>query len=293
MSPEAKTAVVTDTTAYLPDELIEAHGIKRVSLYVSLDGEQRPEIEIDTAEYADFYERLRKSHEGVSTSQPSVGDFVSVYEPLLADGREIVSIHLSAGISGTCESAQQARQRLIDDGSGGERIHVYDSRSSAGGQGLVVLAAARAAAAGADGADTLATADRCRSRLQIWFAIDTLEYLRKGGRIGAAQAWLGSALQIKPILTLCEEITPIERVRTRRRAFERLAEYARQRHADGADAWVVQHVQDPETAQRLVERGREIFGSDPVFVSEVGPVIGAHIGPGMLGIGGVPSSSLG
>ncbi len=89
----------------------------------------------------------------------------------------------------------------------------------------------------------------------MWFAIDTLEYLRKGGRIGAAQAWLGSALQIKPILTLGEEITPVERVRTRRRAFERMVEYARQRHADGADAWVVQHIQDPETARHLVERG--------------------------------------
>ena len=88
----------------------------------------------------------------------------------------------------------------------------------------------------------------------MWFAIDTLEYLRKGGRIGAAQAWLGSALQIKPILTLGEEITPVERVRTRRRAFERMVEYARQRHADGADAWVVQHIQDPETARQLVER---------------------------------------
>ena len=90
-----------------------------------------------------------------------------------------------------------------------------------------------------------------------------------------------------------EEITPVERVRTRRRAFERMVEYARQRHADGADAWVVQHVQEHETAQHLVEQGREIFGSEPIFVSEVGPVIGAHIGPGMIGVGGVPSSSLG
>jgi DegV family protein with EDD domain len=293
VSSEAKTAVVTDTTAYLPDDLVAEREIIRVSLYVSLDGEQRPEIEIGTAEYGDFYRRLRSSDQGASTSQPSIGDFVSVYEPLLAAGREIVSIHLSAGISGTCESAQQARQRLIDDGSGGERIHVYDSRSSCGGQGLVVLAAAAAASAGASGADTLAAADRCRSTLEIWFAIDTLEYLRKGGRIGSAQAWLGSALQIKPILTLGEEISPVERVRTRRRAFERMVEYARRRHRDGADAWVVQHIQDRETAHQLVEQCREIFGSGPVFVSEVGPVIGAHIGPGLLGVGGVPRSVLG
>jgi len=292
VSPEPRTVVVTDTTAYLPDEICARQHIHRVSLYVSLDGEQRPEIEIAPSEYAEFYERLRHSAEGATTSQPSVGDFTSVYKPLLAEGAEIVSVHISAGISGTCESAQQARQRLIDDRRGGERIHVYDSRSAAGGQGLVVLAASAAATAGADGAATVAAAERCRSGLAIWFAVDTLEYLRKGGRIGGAQAWLGSALQIKPILTLLEEITPVERVRTRRRAFERLVEHARQRRTDGADGWVVQHIQDHETARHLVEQCREIFAREPAFVSEVGPVLGAHAGPGMIGVGGVPSSTL-
>jgi DegV family protein with EDD domain len=263
-----------------------------VSLYVSLEGDQRRESEIKPSEYADFYERLRRSDEGVTTSQPSIGDFVSTYEPLLAEQGEVVSVHISAGISGTCEAAQQARQRLLDEGRGGERIHVFDSRSSAGGQGLVVLAAARAAEGGSDGAEVLAAAEQCRNGLEMWFAIDTLEYLRKGGRIGAAQAWLGSALQVKPILTLGEEITPIERVRTRRRALERLVEYQRKLHSDGADGWVVQHIQDHETARRLVEQGREIFGSEPAFVSEVGPVIGAHVGPGLIGTGGVPSSAL-
>jgi DegV family protein with EDD domain len=149
-----------------------------------------------------------------------------------------------------------------------------------------------AAAGGADGAETLAAAQRCREALEMWFAIDTLEYLRKGGRIGAAQAWLGSALQVKPILTLGEEITPVERVRTRRRAFERMVDYARQRRDDGADAWVVQHIQDPETAERLAEQGRELFGSEPLFISEIGPVIGAHVGPGLIGTGGVPATLL-
>jgi DegV family protein with EDD domain len=288
--PDVTTAVVTDTTAYLPDELIAEHGIHRVSLYVSLEGEQRPEIEIPASEYASFYERLRESEAGATTSQPSVGDFAAVYETLLAEGREIVSIHLSAGISGTCESAEQARRRLLDEGKGGERIHIFDSRSGAGGQGLAVLAAANAARTGAGGTEALAAAQRCRDAMEMWFTIDTLEYLRKGGRIGAAQAWLGSALQIKPILTLGEEITPVERVRTRRRAFERLVEYARRRQADGADAWVVQHIQDHETARHLVEECRDIFGSEPAFVSEVGPVIGAHVGPGMIGVGGAPRS---
>ena len=292
MPADAKTAVVTDTTAYLPEELVAQRDIKRVSLYVSLEGEQRPEIEIAGDEYTEFFERLRASAEGATTSQPSVGDFCAVYEPLLAEGRDIVSIHLSAGISGTCESASQAKERLTTEGKGGERIQVYDSRSSCGGQGMVVLAAAAAAAGGADGLGTLAAAERCREELQMWFAIDTLEYLRKGGRIGAAQAWLGSALQIKPILTLGEEITPVERVRTRRRAFERMVDYARQRRDDGADGWVVQHIQDPDAAQRLVEQCRELFGNEPVFVSEIGPVIGAHVGPGLIGTGGVPRAAL-
>jgi DegV family protein with EDD domain len=286
------TAVVTDSTSYLPDELVAEHGIHRVSLYVTLDGEQQRESEIAAESYDDFFDRLDRSAEGATTSQPSVGDFLEVYEPLLEDGGDVVSIHISAGISGTFESAVQARQRLIDDGKGGERIQVMDSATACGGQGIVALAAARAAQRGASGDDALAAARSAREALKIWFAIDTLEYLRKGGRIGSAQAWLGSALQIKPILTLEEEITPVERVRTRRRAFERMVDYGRERAADGADAWVVQHIHDAETARRLVEQGREIYGCEPCFVSEVGPVIGAHVGPGLLGIGGIPKSLL-
>jgi DegV family protein with EDD domain len=284
------TAVVADTTSYLPAELITQHDVHLVSLYVGIEGEQ--ERESDITDLQGFYERLRKSGEAVTTSQPSVGDFIAVYEPLLAEGREIVSIHLSAGISGTYESAMQARERLTAEGKGGERIVVCDSRTGAGGMGLMILAAARAAEQGADAAETKERAAACRKELKIWFAVDTLDYLRRGGRIGAARAWIGTTLKIKPILTLEDEITPIERVRTRSRAFERLLDYARQRHEAGADAWVVQHVQDPENAARLIEACRPIFGCEPAFTSEVGPVIGAHVGPGLLGVGGVPKSVL-
>jgi DegV family protein with EDD domain len=279
------TAIVTDTTAYLPGELIDEHGIHRISLYVTLDGEQRAEAEIDVGEYADFYERLRRSEQGATTSQPSVGDFLSLYEPLLADRGEIVSIHLSSGISGTCDSAGQARTQLIESGRGGERIEILDSRTACGGQAILVLAAARAVAAGASAAEALAVAERAREGLKLWFAVDTLEYLRKGGRIGAARALVGSALHIKPILTLAEEITPVERVRTRRRAFERMVEFAHERKEAGANWWIVQHIQDPDTARALVDECRQVFGTDPVMVSEIGPVIGAHAGPGLLGFG--------
>ena len=284
------TAVVADTTSYLPRELVEKHDIREVSLYVGLEGEQ--DRESDITDLHDFYERLRVSDQTVTTSQPSVGDFISVYEPLLAEGKEIVSIHLSSGISGTCESAMQAREHLTAEGKGGERIEVCDSRTGAGGMGLMILAAARAAENGGSAAEVKQSAEAAREELKIWFAVDTLDYLRRGGRIGAARAWIGTTLKIKPILTLEEEITPIERVRTRSRAFERMVDYGRQRHEAGADAWVVQHVQDPENAQRLVEACKPIFGSDPVFTSEVGPVIGAHVGPGLLGIGGIPKSYL-
>ena len=284
------TAVVADTTSYLPPELIEQHDIRLVSLYVGIEGDL--DREADITDLQGFYERLRASDQTVTTSQPSVGDFVAVYEPLLAEGKEIVSIHLSSGISGTYESAMQARERLTAEGNGGERIVVCDSRTGAGGMGLMVLGAANAAEGGANAVEAKERAEKVREELKIWFAVDTLDYLRRGGRIGAARAWIGTTLKIKPILTLEDEITPIERVRTRSRAFERLVGYARQRQEDGADAWVVQHVQDPENAARMVEACRPIFGKDPIFTSEIGPVIGAHVGPGLLGVGGVSTQVL-
>ncbi len=291
MNSSAQTAVVCDTTAYLPSELVAERGIEVISLYVSIDGRQEPESEI--SDYGDFYERLRASKGGATTSQPSIGDFVSVYAPLLDAGREVVSIHLSANISGTYAAATQARERLIAEDRGGERIHVFDSRSACGGMAFSVLAASASAAAGNDGETVLARARQAREQLKMWFAVDTLEYLRRGGRIGGARAWIGSALKIKPILTFEEEITPVERVRTRARSIERLCEYARQRHESGADAWIVQHIQDPEAAETVATECREIFGGEPVFISEIGPVIGAHAGPGLLGVGSVTTDVLG
>ncbi|MGH2924080.1 MAG: DegV family protein [Solirubrobacterales bacterium] len=286
MPDSDRPALVADTTSYLPPELLAQHEVQLVSLYVGLDGDQRRESD-ELTDLDDFYERLRMSEEAVTTSQPSVGDFLAVYEPLVAAGRDVVSVHLSAGISGTCQSALQARDQLIADGKGGERIWVHDSRTGAGGMGLVMLAAATAIEGGASAEEAAAKASEARDELQMWFAVDTLDYLRRGGRIGAARAWIGSTLKVKPILTLEDEITPVERVRTRARVLDRLTDYARRRHDEGFDGWVVQHVQDPDSARSLIETCTPIFGSDPVFNSEIGPVIGAHVGPGLLGIGSV------
>src|SRR3954453_1559167 len=218
--------------------------------------------------------------------QPWTGTSLPVYEPLVAAGTEVVSIHLAGGISGTVESARQAAEQA------GGRVEVMDSETGCGGLGLVALAAARAARDGASMEEVVAVAREARAGLKIWFAIDTLDYLQRGGRIGKAQAMLGAALKIKPILSLESEIVPVERVRTSGRAFERLVDYARSRKDDGAAGWVVQPAQPRERAHRLADRGAEVFGTNPVWVSEVGPVIGAHPGPGLVGVGAVPRSLL-
>jgi DegV family protein with EDD domain len=290
VTASADTAVVCDSSQYLPAEVIAAKGIGVVSLYVSIDDRQDRELEV--SDYDDFYSRLRQSSGGATTSQPSLGDFIDVWQPLLDADKEIVSIHISSAISGTFEAANQARQRLVEEGKGGERIHLYDSEMACGGTGLCVLAASAAIEAGGGPDEALARAKGVRDTLKMWFAVDTLEYLRKGGRIGGASAWIGGALKIKPILTIDREIVPVERVRTRARSLERLRGYARQLHESGADAWVVQHIQDPETAELLAGDCHEIFGSKPAFISEIGPVIGAHVGPGLIGIGAVSWSLL-
>ena len=284
-------AVVADTTAYLPTEVAERHGITLVSLYVVF-GSDRTERESDIKDSPSFFEELRSADSVPTTSQPSVGDFIAAYEPLLGDGRDVVSIHLSAGLSGTADAARQAAEQLMRDGKGGERVRVVDSATAAGGLGLLAIAATHAAAKGAD-VDTVAERVKAaRSEYKMWFGLDTLEFLRRGGRIGAASAWIGSTLRVKPILTIERELAPVERVRTSGRMFERMVDYARQRHESGADAWVVQHCAAPDQAARLVDRCREIFRSEPVFVSELGPVLSAHSGPGMLGVGSIPTHYL-
>jgi DegV family protein with EDD domain len=280
--PGRGVAVVTDSTTYLPAELIERWGIGQVSLYVGWDGKHLPEEDYDLDE---FYARLRDSPELPSTSQPSVGDFLARYEPLVAAGRDIVSIHIAGGLSGTCESAREAARVLAEKGSPG-RVEVVDGQTGAGGLGCLVLAAAEAAAEGRSLEQIVATVDETRAGLAMWFCLDTLEYLRRGGRIGAAQALLGSALKIKPILTFGTEISPVGRVRTAKRAQERMVAYLRELHERGASDWIVQHAQSPRDAANLVSEGTEILGKPPLFCTQVGPVLGAHLGSGML-VGGV------
>ena len=281
----AEVAVVTDSTHYMPETLAREHGIREVSLYVNWG--EAPQRELELGGYGDFYQRLSEGREFPTTSQPSIGDFLEVYEPLAQAGHDIFSVHLAGGISGTSQAAAQAAAMLREQGVA-VRVQTMDSRTACGGLAGVALAAAAAARGGATLEEVAARAEQAREHLDTWFAVDTLEYLQRGGRIGRAQAWLGGALKVKPILTIGEEITPIERVRTAGRAVERMKDYQREMAGKGSDGWIVQHIQDPERAQVLVDNGRELFGCEPLFVSEVGPVIGAYIGPGLLGTGGLP-----
>src|SRR4051794_23134960 len=290
-APAVAVALVTDTTHYLPRPIVAAKGIHEVSLYVKFEGRQVRESEL-LENFDEFYEKLRTAEEMPTTSQPSIGDFLAVWEPLLRDGNDVVSVHLASGISGTYASALQAKERLVEDGLDEARLCVVDAQTGAGGTAMMLLAGASAVQNGGN-VEAVATRLRAaREALRIWFCVDTLEYLRRGGRIGAAAALLGGALKIKPILTFETEITPVERVRTASRAFERMVDYMQMRKDDGADGWVVQHVAAPELAERLAERGRDVFGSEPLFVSPIGPVIGAHVGPGLIGFGALPRTLL-
>lgn len=282
-------AVVTDSTTYLPAELTERWGIEQVSLYVGWGGERLPEPDYDLEE---FYARLRDSEDLPSTSQPSVGDFLAVYEPLAEAGRDIVSIHIAAGLSGTYESAREAARVIEDKGHRG-RVEVVDGQTGAGGLGCLVLAAAEAAAAGQSQPQVVEAVRQARAGLDMWFCLDTLEYLRKGGRIGAAQALVGSALKIKPILTFGTEIAPVGKVRTKKRAMERMVAYLHELRERGADGWIVQHAQSFDDAETLVAEGKAIFGTEPLFCTQVGPVLGAHLGSGFLvgGIGCAPADA--
>jgi DegV family protein with EDD domain len=281
--PTRPLAVVTDSTTYLPREMIERLGVHEVDLYVGWDGDLRPESEYSDLD--DFYTRLRDTPRLPTTSQPSVGDFIACYKPLVSRGEDVVSVHIASGLSGTCESGREAARLLAEEGHPG-RVEIVDGRSGAGGLGLQVVVAADIAAAGGSLEDAVQAIGRARDHLDIWFCLDTLEYLRRGGRIGAAQSMVGTALKVKPILTFSAEIAPVARVRTRARAFERMVAYLHELHDRGASDWIVQHIQSPKDAEGLVGEGRAIFGTEPLFCTEVGPVIGTHLGAGML-VGGM------
>ncbi|TDD66766.1 DegV family protein [Actinomadura rubrisoli] len=270
-------AIVTDSTAYLPPGLAERHGLTVVPLQIAVGGALRDEGDITSAEAA---QALRDWHP-VTTSRPAPERFASAYKAAAGTGaRAIVSVHLSSAMSGTIEAARLAAEDAPVP------VRVVDSGTIGMGLGFAALSAAAAALTGADAEQAAAAATR-RARLsRSLFYVDTLEHLRRGGRIGAAATLLGSALMVKPLLGIADgKIAPLEKVRTSSRALARLEEIAVAKAADHRVDLGVQHLAAATRAETLATRLRErIPHVEDVYVGEVGPVIGAHVGPGMLGV---------
>lgn len=270
--------VVTDSTADLPREIAVQYGITVVPLTVFFGDEALLDgVDIDAA---GFYERLASSSTLPRTSQPSTEMFRQVYEKLGKETKEIVSIHLSSKLSGTLNSASVARDQVAH---GGLHIELIDSYTVSLGLGLVVREAAIAAAAGATLEEVVSVARRAMDRVSVAIVVDTLEYLRRGGRIGRASSFLGSVLSIKPVISVSDgEVVPVERVRTRKKAVERIFEIAT---ADGrAKAVFVASSGDPAETAEFAERLRAVLPHTEIRTAMLGPTVGVYTGENALGV---------
>ena len=280
MSP---VGVITDSTAYLPQELLEQYDIRVVPLRVHWDGETfRDGVDITPQE---FYERLAQSKTIPTTSQPSMQDFLTAYEEMAQRYDAIVAVLISSGISGTVASALAAAQEFDK-----APVAVVDSRSTSAAQGWAALEAARLAAQGASFEEVRDKAQWVVERLHTFFVVDTLKYLHKGGRIGGASRYLGTALKIKPILYFNQEgkIDALDKVRTKRRALQRIVDIARERAGDRPVKVGVIHANAPEVARTLQAEVEQVLNVQETLFVELSPVLGTHVGPGTVGMGFFP-----
>jgi DegV family protein with EDD domain len=276
-------AVVTDSTATVPAALAEERGIVVVPMQVVV-GAKAYRDGVDPEASPENVAAALKEYLPVSTSRPSPAALLEVYEQAAAAGaEEIVSVHVSAEVSATYESA------LLAAKDAPVQVHAVDSRQIGAGTGYAALAAAEVAAAGGDGHEAAAAARRRAEETTTLFYVDTLEFLRRGGRVGAAAALIGSALAVKPILQIADgRIAPLEKVRTAGRALARLEELAVAAAGDREVAVTVSHLAARSTAQSLAdslaERLADRLGGREVRVCEVPAVVGAHVGPGLVGV---------
>ncbi|GIG60938.1 DegV domain-containing protein [Longispora fulva] len=281
-----RVAVVTDSTGCLPPALVTRHKVTVVPLYVLLSGtEGREGIDVTSADVA---AALRARRYTASTSRPTPEEFAVEYRRLLDAGAPgVVSVHLSAKLSGTHESALLAAREF------GDKVVVVDAGSTGMGLGFATLAAARAAASGAALDRVAAVAADTAAAASTYFYVDTLEFLRRGGRIGAASALLGTALAVKPILHVeGGEVVVQERVRTASRALARLIDLA-VAVTDGPVDLAVHHLAAPDRAADVAEQLRERLGErlGDLYTTEVGAVVAAHVGPGLIGVVVSPRTS--
>jgi DegV family protein with EDD domain len=274
-----KIAILTDSTANLPEKWIKQYDVHVIPLKIHwgnetfLDG-----IDITPGE---FYARLSRSKSLPTTSQPTIQDFLQIFESLADQSDGIIVLLISSGISGTVASAQAAARQFTR-----VPVEIIDTHITSIGQVLILLAAARAAEQGKSLQEVKRAADEVANRLHVFFAVDTLEYLYRGGRINGASRFMGTALDIKPILFFNSEgkIDALERVRTKHKAWQRLIELAANL-ADGhpIHAGIV-HANAPEAAQEFRNKVEQSLNCREIISVEFSPVIGVHVGPGTIGI---------
>jgi DegV family protein with EDD domain len=275
-----RIVVVTDSSAYIPEEALGDLNIPVIPVWLIWGDERfRDGVDIDPPT---FYRRLRESEVFPTTSQPSAGEFEGFFQQVGAEADAIVGVFLTSKLSGTMASAQAAQMELPE-----LNIRIVDSLSVSMGLGFVVLAAARAAAAGRSLDDVVAVAEEMRDRIHLLFVVDTLEYLHRGGRIGGAKWLLGTALNIKPLLHFVDgTIEPLVQVRTKRKAVAQMLDVVEERLGGRrmAEASVVD-ANSPEEGDAVAELVKERFGISTVYRTVLSPAIGTHGGPGTLAIG--------
>lgn len=274
-----KMVVVTDSSAYIPKGALEGLNVSVIPLWLIWDDERfRDGVDIDPPT---FYRRLKESRTLPTSSQPSPGEFAAFFRQVAAEADAIISVLVSSKISGTIASAQAAQAQLPE-----LTIRIVDSLSSSMGLGMVVLAAARAAAAGRSLDEVVAAAEGMRERMHFLFVVDTLEYLHRGGRIGGARRLLGTALRVKPILQFRDgKIESLTQARTKRKAIIRILEIVEERlGGKGMAEAAVVDIDAPGDGDAVAEMIVERFGAPVVHRSTVSPVVGIHVGPGAIGI---------
>ncbi len=273
-----KVAIVTDGTCSLTTAQGEQLGIHVAPIYVTL-GEKtyRAGIDLDSEE---FYRFLSASKKLPTTAQPTVTDFVNIYNKLAEEAEEIVTIVISHHMSATIQSAEMAREQFDK-----VPVHIIDSESVSLGLGMMAIAAARAAEQGQNAQAVLKLVENLKQKINVIFTVNTLEYLRKGGRIGGATAFLGTALDIKPILYIKNgRIEPLEKQRTRKRSISRLVELMEKNVGEKPVHVAILHGNVPEESRKLEQSIRSQFNCVELITSDMGPVIGTHAGPGTLGL---------
>jgi DegV family protein with EDD domain len=274
-------AIVTDSTAYIPDNLIKQLNISIVPLIV-IWGNETYQDGVDMSP-KEFYERLENSKDIPTTSQATVHSMKNTFDRLLENGYDILGIFLSSHLSGTIDSAQQAREMLQ---KGKEKVAIVDSLATTMAMGWPVLTAARAAQAGENLLACQAMAEKTRDQTGVLFVVETLEYLRRGGRIGGAQAMLGNLLQVKPLLELQDgRIEPVEKIRTKRKALDRMLDLAEEKMKGNSPIRLATvHANAEDEALNLLETARERFHPVESLHSPLSPVIGTHAGPGTVAL---------